>query len=185
MTEILIGDTSYVEVKGDSCQGCAFFYNKDNCLMASDLHLCDYRGIIWRKKGGSKTPVEAISEGNQGLGSQEVKETPVEASGGFPEPPGESSMVNKPKHYQIFPEYEVRDICKVMADRMQEEGYSAFFISDYVQFLQYCLRFDQKNGLEDLEKADYYLDKMITKYRKAINSATIELDENGCFVYLP
>lgn len=73
------------------------------------------------------------------------------------------SMVNSPKHYQIFPEYEVRDLCEVMADRM-EGKYTAFFISDYVQFLQYVLRFDKKNGQEDLEKAQYYLNKMIENH---------------------
>jgi len=71
--------------------------------------------------------------------------------------------VIKPSHYQIFPEYgiEVRDICKVMSDRIEAKGYTAFFISDYVQMLQYVLRFQDKNGVEDLEKAMYYLNKMI------------------------
>ena len=71
--------------------------------------------------------------------------------------------VIRPLHYQIFPEYsiEVRDICKVMSDRIEAKGYTAFFISDYVQMLQYVLRFQDKNGVEDLEKAMYYLTKMI------------------------
>jgi len=71
--------------------------------------------------------------------------------------------VIKPLHYQIFPEYniEVRDICKVMSNRIEAKGYTAFFISDYVQMLQYILRFQDKNGVEDLEKAMYYLNKMI------------------------
>lgn len=71
-------------------------------------------------------------------------------------------IVSKPKHYMLLPGVEVRDVCKAMADRMQDK-YSAFFISDYIQFLQYVLRFDQKNGVEDLEKAKWYLDKLILK----------------------
>lgn len=71
-------------------------------------------------------------------------------------------IVSKPKHYMLLPGVEVRDVCKAMADRMQDK-YSAFFISDYIQFLQYVLRFDQKNGVEDLEKAKWYLNKLILK----------------------
>lgn len=75
----------------------------------------------------------------------------------------EFDTVNNPKHYMLFPEkgIEVRDLCKVMAKRLTLNGYDSMFISDYIQFLQYVLRFDQKNGIEDLEKARFYLDKMV------------------------
>lgn len=71
-------------------------------------------------------------------------------------------IVNKPKHYMLFPEksVEVRDLMKVLANRL-ESKYTAMFISDYIQMMQYVLRFDQKNGIEDLEKAKWYLDKLI------------------------
>lgn len=73
--------------------------------------------------------------------------------------------VSKPKHYMLVDGVEVRDICKAMADRM-ESKYSSFFISDYIQFLQYVLRFDQKNGIEDLKKAEWYLQKLIETENK-------------------
>lgn len=73
--------------------------------------------------------------------------------------------VSKPKHYMLVDGVEVRDICKAMADRM-EGKYSSFFISDYIQFLQYVLRFDQKNGVEDLKKAEWYLQKLIETENK-------------------
>lgn len=78
-----------------------------------------------------------------------------------------NSNVDKPKHYQILPGYEVRDICKVMADKLQAKGYSGFFISDYVQMLQYVLRFQDKNGKEDLEKTSWYLNKMLEQLKEA------------------
>jgi hypothetical protein len=41
---------------------------------------------------------------------------------------------------------------------------AALFESDYVQLMQYLMRFMDKNGKEDLEKARWYLDKMISAY---------------------
>lgn len=69
-------------------------------------------------------------------------------------------IISKPKHYMLVEGVEVRDVCRALSDRMQDR-YSAFFISDYIQFLQYVLRFDQKNGAEDLKKAKWYLEKLI------------------------
>lgn len=74
-------------------------------------------------------------------------------------------IINKPKHYVLIPEIgiEVRDICKVMASRLSQSGYSAMEVSDYIQMLQYILRFDQKNGKEDLKKAKFYLNELLNE----------------------
>lgn len=76
---------------------------------------------------------------------------------------GRHNVIFKPKHYMLFPEknIEVRDLMQVLADRLESNGYSAMFISDYIQMQQYLLRFDEKNGKEDLEKAQWYLGKLI------------------------
>ena len=76
---------------------------------------------------------------------------------------GRHNVISKPKHYMLFPEknIEVRDLMQVLADRLESNGYSAMFISDYIQMQQYLLRFDEKNGKEDLEKAQWYLEKLI------------------------
>ena len=73
------------------------------------------------------------------------------------------NVISKPKHYMLYPEknIEVRDLMQVLADRLESNGYSAMFISDYIQMQQYLLRFDEKNGKEDLEKAQWYLGKLI------------------------
>lgn len=75
----------------------------------------------------------------------------------------EYDTVNKPKHYMLIPEkgIEVRDLMQVLAERLEVNEYHAMFISDYIQMQQYLLRFDQKNGKEDLEKAKWYLEKLI------------------------
>ena len=75
----------------------------------------------------------------------------------------EYDNVNKPKHYMLFPEHniEVRDLMKLLAGQLDYEGYSAMLISDYIQAMQYLLRWHNKNGIEDVRKAKWYLDKII------------------------
>lgn len=74
--------------------------------------------------------------------------------------------VSKPKHYMLFKDkgIEVRDLMVLLANRLQTSGYSAMFISDYIQAMQYVLRFDQKNGKEDISKAVWYFNKMLESY---------------------
>ena len=89
-------------------------------------------------------------------------------------------IVSKPKHYMLFdPDeaktfaylmtgIEVRDVIEKLVDKCYSDGLatqgSSLFISDYVQLMQYLMRFMDKNGKEDLEKARWYLDKMIEAY---------------------
>ena len=71
--------------------------------------------------------------------------------------------VNKPKHYVLWPEHnlEVRDLMVLLAEQMDFEGYSGILISDYIQMMQYLLRWHKKNGKEDIAKAKFYLEKML------------------------
>ena len=92
--------------------------------------------------------------------------------------PGESAydVVNKPKHYMLFEDkgIEVRDVIEKLVGKIQTEianddwpqpyATAPLFISDYVQLMQYLMRFMDKNGLEDLKKARFYLDKLIESY---------------------
>jgi hypothetical protein len=88
-------------------------------------------------------------------------------------------IVNKPKHYMLFDEMEikergfegkgieVRDVIEHLVWKFREDQITSFeplFISDYVQLMQYLMRFMDKNGVEDLKKARWYLDKMIESY---------------------
>lgn len=81
--------------------------------------------------------------------------------------------VSRPRHYMLFePEgIEVRDVIEKLVLKLKqadncvplwEKG--ALFEADYVQMLQYVMRFMDKNGVEDLRKASWYLDKMIDAY---------------------
>jgi len=78
----------------------------------------------------------------------------------------EQDMVNSPKHYQLFPELniEVKHVVAVLANRLGNNGYNGAFIGEFVQMLQYVMRFDEKNGKEDLEKGRNFLNSMIKGY---------------------
>lgn len=78
-------------------------------------------------------------------------------------------IVKKPKHYMLFEDLqiEVRDVIEKLVDKVYDKGVctqSSLFTSDYVQLMQYLMRFMDKNGVEDLKKARWYLDKMIEAY---------------------
>ena len=82
-------------------------------------------------------------------------------------------VISKPKHYMLFEEegIEVRDVISKLVQKLYKHSGSMFedkdnplFESDYVQLMQYLMRFMDKNGVEDLKKARWYLDKMIEAY---------------------
>ena len=90
-------------------------------------------------------------------------------------PSAKYDTISKPKHYMLFEEegIEVRDVIKKLVRKVQGQDLkttphytkeAALFESDYVQLMQYLMRFMDKNGVEDLKKARWYLDKMIEEY---------------------
>ena len=80
-----------------------------------------------------------------------------------------NDLINKPKHYILMEGLEVRDVLAALVAKMrspedQKVPSSALFESDYVQMMQYLMRFMDKNGKQDLEKARWYLEKLIAAY---------------------
>ena len=78
-------------------------------------------------------------------------------------------VISKPKHYMLFESegIEVRHVIEKLVCKFKEDELTdlhPLFISDYVQLMQYLMRFMDKNGVEDLKKARWYLDKMISSY---------------------
>jgi hypothetical protein len=77
-------------------------------------------------------------------------------------------VVDKPKHYMLFEDQgiEVRDVIEKLVLKMYPEvgQFDGMFFADYVQMMQYLMRFMDKNGQEDLKKARWYLDKLIDSY---------------------
>ena len=60
----------------------------------------------------------------------------------------------KPNHYQVLPEYRVKDINKALLDKIEESDFEMSLNEAgwYQQSMQYFMRFYAKNGLEDLKK---------------------------------
>lgn len=93
-------------------------------------------------------------------------------------PDPQYDVVSKPKHYMLFDKYqvklkakdelgiEVRDVIEKLVLKMYPEvgQFDGMFFADYVQMMQYLMRFMDKNGVEDLKKARWYLDKLIDTY---------------------
>ena len=69
--------------------------------------------------------------------------------------------VNKPIHYQGT--IEAIDAIEASMPFQQQMGYLKGNV------MKYIIRWDRKNGLEDLKKAQWYLNRMIDKQEKHEN----------------
>lgn len=84
--------------------------------------------------------------------------------------PTDYDVVSKPKHYMMFEEQgiEVRDVIEKLVDKIYKSYETPknmpMALADYVQMMQYLMRFMDKNGVEDLKKARWYLDKLVEAY---------------------
>ena len=89
-------------------------------------------------------------------------------------PKPQYNPVSKPKHYMLFEDkgIEVRDVIEKLVWKIKMDTgrnvpdweMAPMFDSDYVQMMQYGMRFMDKGGVEDLKKMRWYLDKMIEAY---------------------
>lgn len=75
----------------------------------------------------------------------------------------EDAVVNHPSHYTSG---SVECIDAIDSAVTGLEGYQAVYTA---QVLKYVWRFKRKNGIEDLKKARWYLDRMITKMEEDSN----------------
>ena len=81
--------------------------------------------------------------------------------------------VEKPKHYMLFPEssIEVRDVITKLVEKMEDSSFKSqgMDYSDYVQAMQYFMRFMEKNGKEDLKKGIWYINKIVDNWHDIPN----------------
>lgn len=70
-------------------------------------------------------------------------------------------MVNHPKHYKAKNGMEVIDIIEAFTANL--EGYEATHTGNVIK---YICRWKEKNGLEDLRKAQWYLNRLIENIEK-------------------
>lgn len=76
----------------------------------------------------------------------------------------ENDIINHPLHYQSSTGLEVYDVIKAFTEDLTGER-----AVDQGNIIKYILRWNKKNGLEDLKKARWYLNKMIEEIEKENN----------------
>lgn len=74
-----------------------------------------------------------------------------------------ANMVDHPKHYQTENGIEAIDVMEAFTADLK--GYEAVDTSNVIK---YILRWKNKNGLEDLEKCRWYLDRLIKNVKAEI-----------------
>lgn len=73
--------------------------------------------------------------------------------------------VDSPKHYQHGRKETIDIITDVLSD-MQFTARDGFYIGNIIKYLSRCRH---KNGIKDLEKAEWYLKKMIEEWKRDID----------------
>lgn len=77
-------------------------------------------------------------------------------------------VVNNPKHYQLVEGFEVKDLMKLLLNRIENSdiGFTHFQSSCYKEAMQYFLRFMLKNGQEDIQKGVYYMNEVLKEWQE-------------------
>lgn len=74
-----------------------------------------------------------------------------------------SDMINNPPHYQLREGYEVYDLRQDLATKAQGLCVPYDLYSDWDRAIEYLLRCWEKNEIEDIKKAKWYINKLIEK----------------------
>lgn len=143
----------------NKCNSC-FYALMDKDLEAPCISCVGYsnfvKGTVYMTSHASKPLKEAIDDWFKQ--DQEDREYLLD----------KYNVVDNPKHYMLFEEegIEVRDVIEKLVNKIPpvSRDYGGLFVADYVQMMQYLMRFMDKNGQEDLKKARWYLDKLIDSY---------------------
>ena len=174
LLSILKGNT--VENKCNSC----FYALMDRDLEAPCITCTGYsnyvKGTVYmtqKPNNHSAQPLkEAIDDWFKNSNGVAAEDFWVSYKGAVPSP--EYDVVEKPKHYMLFEKegIEVRDVIEKLVWKVKMDTdknvpdweMAPMFDADYTQMMQYLMRFMDKNGVEDLKKARWYLDKLIDAY---------------------
>jgi hypothetical protein len=164
--------------KYKGCQECFYYFKEHNTF---PCNACErYSHYLHKDVYTESQPNQAwqaVVEGLNGTSKDDFKEDDWPDFSDNPH-----DVVNKPKHYMLFKSsdvatygltgrgIEVRDVIEKLvakipsSERVPYDWDETLFISDYVQMMQYGIRFMDKNGKEDLLKMRWYLDKLIEAY---------------------
>lgn len=76
-----------------------------------------------------------------------------------------AEIVNHPSHYQSDKGLEVIDVIDAFTEDLN--GIEAFCVGNVIK---YITRYKKKNGLEDVRKAAWYLNKLITHLEEGVHT---------------
>lgn len=79
--------------------------------------------------------------------------------------------VSHPKHYALIPEKNVEVLDVIKAATKDLSGIKAVCTGNAIK---YILRWDKKNGIEDLEKSLYYITYLMRVLEEEINDTVLE-----------
>ena len=71
-------------------------------------------------------------------------------------------MINHPPHYTQG-EIECIEAIKYINDKLHTEGYEGYCLGNFIKYIWRC---NFKNGWEDIDKAIFYLNELLTEQRK-------------------
>ena len=71
-------------------------------------------------------------------------------------------MINHPPHYTQG-EIECIEVIKYINDKLHTEGYEGYCLGNFIKYIWRC---NFKNGWEDIDKAIFYLNELLTEQRK-------------------
>ena len=71
-------------------------------------------------------------------------------------------MVNHPSHYTQG-EIECIEAIKYINNKLHTEGYEGYCLGNFIKYIWRC---NYKNGWEDIDKAIFYLNELLTEQRK-------------------
>ena len=71
-------------------------------------------------------------------------------------------MVNHPSHYTQG-EIECIEVIKYINDKLHTEGYEGYCLGNFIKYIWRC---NFKNGWEDIDKAIFYLNELLTEQVK-------------------
>lgn len=85
-----------------------------------------------------------------------------------------NNVVNHPDHYQLGNGMETIDLIEAATDGL--EGIVAFDIGNV---LKYTCRFKDKEGIQDLKKADWYIQHLIAHLENDVKKKIDEITQGG------
>ena len=71
-------------------------------------------------------------------------------------------MINHPPHYTQG-EIECIEVIKYINDKLHMEGYEGYCLGNFIKYIWRC---NFKNGWEDIDKAIFYLNELLTEQWK-------------------